>query len=297
MDAILSAITSWLVSHGSRIALIVVIALIVYYIVRNMIPRAVERVMATHMRGKPEEEISKRCDTLSGVFIKTVAVIIFIGSAFSVLAELGVNIAPALAGFGIVGVAVGFGAQSFVKDVIAGLVILMENQYGVGDVVKVADVTGQVQSVDIRKTVLRDGDGAVHYVPNGEIRVSSNLTKELAKVNMSVSVGYNENIEQVMSVINRVGTTMAAEHAWKSSILTPPKALWVESLGDSGVVIRIAGDTKPTRQWDVAGELRKRLKEAFEVEGIEMPFPITKVILEQETRPQQPDGTVPPPAK
>lgn len=296
---ILSPVLSWLLEHGSRIALVLAIGYAIYYVLHKAIPQMVQRVMAAHMRGKPQEEIRKRTDTLSSVFIKTGVVVIVIGGGFTVLADLGINIAPALAGIGVVGVAVGFGAQSFVKDIIAGLAILMENQYGVGDTVRIAGVTGQVESIDIRKTVLRDADGAVHYVPNGEIVVATNLTKEWARVNMNVSVGYGEDLERAIRVINRVGKEMAADPAWASTVITPPKALWVDTLGDSAVEIKIVGDTKPARQWEVMGELRLRLKKAFDLEGIEIPFPHTKVILHA-SRPAEANppggGTARPPA-
>ena len=277
MSDTLSAIVSWLVEHGTRIGLIALIGFVVYYIINRAMPRAVRGVMATHMRRKPEEEIEKRAKTLSDVFVKTGLVMIIIGAAFTVLSDLGINIGPALAGVGVVGLAVGFGAQTLVKDLIAGLMILMENQYGVGDVVRIAGIAGLVESVDIRKTVLRDLDGIVHYVPNGEIRVTSNLTKEWSRVNMNVSVAYKEDLDRVIAVINRVGQEMAADPAWSPFIISAPKVLRVDSLGESGIEIKILGDTKPIKQWDVMGELRRRLKKTFDQEGIEIPWPHTKV--------------------
>jgi small conductance mechanosensitive channel len=164
-----------------------------------------------------------------------------------------------------------------VKDIVAGLFIILENQYRVGDVVRIADVSGIVEDINLRRTALRDLDGIVHVVPNGEIRVASNFTKEWSRVNMNVSVAYGEDLDHVISVINRVGKELAEDSQWAPSILTPPRALRVDNLGNSGIEIKILGETKPIRQWDVMGELRKRLKKAFDEEGIEIPWPHTKV--------------------
>src|SRR4030043_1754813 len=150
------------------------------------------------------------------------------------LSEVGINIAPVLAGVGIIGLAIGFGAQSLVKDIISGLFILIENQYRKGDVVKIADVSGLVEDINLRRTVLRDLDGIVHVVPNGEIRVASNLTKEWSRVNMNVSVSYGEDLDRVIAVINRGGRELAEDPEWAPSILTPPRALGGDNLGGSG---------------------------------------------------------------
>jgi small-conductance mechanosensitive channel len=191
----------------------------------------------------------------------------------TILPEFGVNIGALLAGAGLVGLAVGFGAQSLVKDVISGLFILVENQYGKGDVVNVAGVGGVVEDVNLRRTVVRDLDGAVHSIPNGEVAVSSNLTRQWSRVNMNVGVAYGEDLDRVMAVINRVGQELAQDPDFAPLIIGAPRALRVDDFGDSGIEIKILGETQPIRQWDVMGELRKRLKRAFDDEGIEIPFP------------------------
>ena len=194
-----------------------------------------------------------------------------------ILSELKVPIAPILAGFGVAGIAVGFGAQYLIRDLIAGVFILLENQYRVGDVARIAGVAGLVEEVNLRKTVLRDLDGVVHYVPNGEIRVASNYSRHFARVNLNISVAYGTDLDHAISVINRVCQEMAAEENWSKVIKTVPQVLRVDNLGDSGIEIKILGDTQPIRQWDVMGELRLRLKNAFDKEGIEIPWPHTKV--------------------
>ncbi len=269
--------TDWLLEHGTRILVIILISLIVYLIVRRLIPRAVKATVSRRMAGHPEEEIKKRSDTLSTVFVRTGVVVIILIALFMVLSEAGIDIMPALAGLGVVGLAVGLGAQSLIRDVIAGLFILMENHYGVGDWVNIAGIAGTVEEVGLRKTVLRDLDGTIHVVPNGEIRVSSNLTKEWARVNLNISVGYGEDLDRVFEVLNRVGREMAEDEYWGSLMINPPQVLRVDKLGDSGIEIKILGETKPVRQWEVMGELRRRIKKTFDEEGIEIPWPHTKV--------------------
>jgi small conductance mechanosensitive channel len=194
-----------------------------------------------------------------------------------ILSEFEINIAPILAGLGIAGIAVGFGAQYLIRDIIAGVFILLENQYRVGDVAQVADMWGIVEEVHLRKTVLRDLDGAVHHVPNGEIRVASNYTRHFARVNLDVSVAYGTDLDQAIAVINRVGRELAEDENWTERIITPPQALRVNKLGDSGIDIKILGDVRPMEQWAIMGELRLRLKKAFDKEGIEIPWPHVKL--------------------
>ena len=204
---------------------------------------------------------------------------VFVGvvAIFMIVSELGMNIAPALAGLGVAGIAVGFGAQSLVKDLFNGVLILLENHYGVGDYVHIAGIDGLVEDVTLRRTVLRDLDGTVHSIPNGEISVASNYTKEWSRANLNISVGYGEDLDRVIRVINRVGNEMAEDPDWAPRILKAPQALRVDNLGDSGIDIKIVGETKPLAQWAVMGELRLRLKKVFDKEGIEIPWPHTKI--------------------
>ena len=273
----------WLKFHGGRIILVIVIAAIVYYILQKLIPRFVKRTVVLKMEGKPEEEVKKRSKTINNVIRGTLGFVIGAVVLFTVLAEVGVNIGPALASLGILGLAVSFGAQSLIKDLINGMFILIENQYGVGDVVKVSGIAGLVEEVNLRRTVLRDLDGIVHYIPNSEIAIASNFTKEFSRVNMNISVGYGEDLDRVITVINQVCTAMVAEKEWKDKIIKTPQVLRVDKLGDSGIEIKILGDTKPIAQWEVMGELRKRIKQTFDKENIEIPWPHMKVYFGNET--------------
>lgn len=269
-------VATWLGEHGWRIVLIVLLVALTAVGLGEIVPRVVVRTL-TRRPEETEDEAKKRGDTLSRALVGAIQVFAFVIAIFMVLSELGIDIAPILAGAGVVGIAIGFGAQSLVKDIVAGMFIILENQYRVGDWVKIADVDGLVEDVNLRRTVLRDFDGTVHVVPNGEIRVASNLTKEWSRVNMNISVAYGEDLDRVISVINRVGKELAEDPEWTPSIVSPPQALGVDKLGDSGIDIRILGETKPMRPWAISRELRLRLKKAFDKEGIEIPWPHTKV--------------------
>lgn len=267
----------WLTIHGVRIALVLLLGLIVYLVIRKIVPRLVTKTITLRMKDKPETAIAKRSRTISFVITNTLGFVIGIVILFTILAELGINIGPALASLGILGLAVSFGAQSLIKDLINGLFILLENQFGIGDVVRVGGIAGLVEEVNLRRTILRDLDGVVHYIPNSEIGIASNFTKEYSRVNMNISVGYGEDLDRVINVINRVCEQMAHEDAWKEKIIKTPQVLRVDALGDSGIEIKILGDTKPVMQWEIMGELRKRIKQEFDKEGIEIPWPHMKV--------------------
>jgi small conductance mechanosensitive channel len=266
-------IEDWALDHGLTIGGIAIFVIMAIIAINIIVPRLVRVTTQTRLAGKPQEEIDQRAETLTHVFTRTGATLLVVLGFFTILPELGVNIGPLLAGVGIAGIAVGFGAQSLVKDIISGTFILIDNQYGKGDVVEVAGKTGVVEDIGLRRTVLRDLDGIVHYVPNGEIGVSSNMTQEYSRVNLNVSVSYAEDLDRVMQVINEVGEELAADEDWKEIIISPPRSLRVDSFGDSGVEIKILGDVQPIRQWEVMGELRRRLKRRFDEEGIEIPFP------------------------
>jgi small-conductance mechanosensitive channel len=268
---------TWLQLHGIRIFITLVIGAVLYIVVQYLIPHLVRRTTELGMDRKHEVEIQKRSRTLIRVLRTTCAFIIGVIVLITILADVGVNIGPALASLGVLGIAVGFGAQNLVKDFINGLFILMENQYGIGDVVKVGGICGLVEELNLRRTILRDLDGVVHIIPNGEIQIASNFTKEFSRVNMNVSVSYNEDLDRVITVINDVCNRMSESEAWKGKLIKKPQVLRVDALGDSGIEIKIMGDTVPLAQWEVMGELRRRIKVEFDKQGIEIPWPHMKV--------------------
>jgi len=273
----MDSFVDWLKDPGWAIFLIIAISVAIWFVLRYFVPPLISRVVTARMRGVNEEDVRERANTLSSVLVKTGAIVIAVVALFMILGEAGVNITPALAGVSVVGFAVGFGAQSLIKDFLAGLFVLLENQYCVGDWVEIAGVSGTVQEINLRRTVLRDFDGTEHSVPNGVVTVASNYTKEWARVNMVVSVGYGEDLDYVTEVINKIGKELSEDPYWGALMLTPPQVLRVDEFGDHGVGIRILGDTKPMWQWAITGELRRRLKNTFDEEGIEIPWPHTKV--------------------
>jgi len=269
-------IQRWFLEDGMGIVIILVVGVVLWIVMKQTIPPMVRRFISRPVRGEGREGRKRRANTLQAVFLGMVKIIIILLVALVILSEY-VSIGPLLAGLGVVGIAVGFGAQYLIRDLIAGVFILMENQYRVGDVAKVADVIGLVEEINLRKTVLRDLDGIVHHVPNGEIRVASNYSRNFARVNLNIPVAYDTDLDFAISVINRVCQEMAEEEPWSKIIKTVPQVLRVDSLGDSGIDIKILGDVEPLQQWNVTGQLRLRLKKAFDAEGIEIPWPHTKV--------------------
>jgi small conductance mechanosensitive channel len=293
-----STVQDWLLSHGVRILIIILVSAVIYIALRRLVPVILKNAMRQRKKGKKgKENLEKRTKTLSGIFVATGLLIIIASAAFMILAELGINIAPYLAAAGIIGIALGFGAQHLVKDLIGGVFIIIEDQYNIGDVVKIAGISGIVEEINLRRTVLRDLDGIVHFVPNGESGVASNYTREWSRVNLNISVGYGTDLDHAFTVINRVCAAMAKEPYWKDFILKTPEVLRVDNLGDSGIDIKILGDTKPIKQWETTGEIRKRIKKAFDEEGIEIPWPHTKVYFGQTEKPQSLTEAIAPPPR
>lgn len=172
------------------------------------------------------------------------------------------------------GLAVGFGAQSVIKDVIAGFFIILEGQFAVGDVIKTGEISGVVERLNLRVTILRDASsGAVHFIPNSELKVVSNLTKEWSRVALDIGIAYHEDIDRVVEVLQQIGQELARDERMGPLILELPEVLGIESFGESQVTIKVLVKTLPQRQWEVARELRRRIKATFEKEGIEIPFP------------------------
>jgi len=182
-----------------------------------------------------------------------------------------------LAAVGLAGLAVGFAAQSIIRDYFYGFYMIMEDWYRIGEVATTAGITGVVEGMGLRRTVLRDIDGTMHVIPNSNIVLASNMTRDWARVNLNVSVAYKENLNNVIRVINEVGQEMKHDPVWGEDLLTAPEVARVDNLGDNGIEMKILADTRPMQQWALMGELRKRLKDRFDQEGIEIPWPHTKV--------------------
>jgi moderate conductance mechanosensitive channel len=263
---------AWLITHSARIVLIASASWLLTLILKRVIERAV-RIAVVPDGTMTEDSEKKREDTLIRIFNGALKIVILVMAVLMIVQEFGVKIGPILAGAGIVGLAVGFGGQYLIRDIITGLFIIIENQYRIGDVINVENIGGLVEDISLRKTTLRDMNGTVHHVPHGEIKKVSNLSRTFARINLNLGVAYSTDLEHVISVINAIGEELANDPVHKESLLTPPRFLRVDEFADSAIMLKIVGDTKPLKQWELTGELRKRLKIAFDREGIEIPFP------------------------
>jgi small-conductance mechanosensitive channel len=270
MEAFLELVWKWLITSGIRIIAIVVIAFIAIRVVSIITKRSRSRMDINH---KGDIELNKRTETLAKLIRKTIKAVVLTMAALMILQTLGINIGPLLAGAGIIGLAVGFGAQSLVKDVIGGFFILLENHMNVGDVVQVAGKSGLVESINLRVTRLRDYYGEVHVIPNGEIAVLTNMTKGFSRAVLDIGVAYKEDVDKVMLIMKDVAEEMMNDPEWSDRILSDIDMAGLDSFGDSSVNIKARIDTKPLQQWSVAREYRRRLKNVFDEKGVEIPFP------------------------
>jgi len=252
--------------------------LFVHGIVKALLDREVTEGTAQELSAV---EIRKRMDTLDELGGHVLRFFIVVIGGLMALRAVGLDIGPAVAGLGVVGIAVGFGAQHLVKDYLNGALILVENQFSKGDVVRIAGVSGEVEDFSLRRTTLRDLDGVVHTVPNGEIAVASNLTRVWSRINQDVTIAYGTDMDTAIGVVDEVGKAMAADPAWKRRVMEAPRVDRVAALGEYGVSLKILGTVRAQDQWAAAGELRKRLLAAFKEHGIEIPRP-QRVILSRD---------------
>jgi small-conductance mechanosensitive channel len=274
---------SWADAHTQnvvRVVLILVLAWIVHRILRSLIHR-IERIADDGDPGTTTE-LEKRAHTVSRILRQAEAVLVWSVTTMLVLGELGVDLKPILAGAGILGLAVGFGAQTLVKDIITGFFILLENQIRVGDVVTAAGYTGEVEAVNLRTTVLRDVDGKTHIIPNSAITVVTNSTRDWARAILDVGVAYKEDTDRCLAVMRDTGAAIERDPVFGKKILGPFDYPGVQALGDSAVVLRMVVKTQPHDGPTVQRELRRRIKKAFDAAGIEIPFPHVKVVRDPE---------------
>lgn len=227
-------------------------------------------------------EAQKRARTIGKIISNASLVIVISVAAMMILSEFGMNIAPIITGAGIIGLAVGFGAQNLVRDVISGFFLILEDQLRVGDVVKINGVGGQVESIRLRATTLRDVEGTAHIFPNGGINSVANMTKEYSYYVIDVGVAYKERVDDVMKLLKQIGSELEAEPEFAPMILAPLEVLGVDDFGESQVTIKIRIKTLPQRQWTVGRELRRRIKNTFDSKNIEMPFPQRTVYIRDE---------------
>jgi len=283
----LTDLTDWLLGPPLKIVLILLAAAILNRVARRAVKRSLtrlhtgavrERMGAVRRRtpaalletGETSLRAEQRIDALSSVLRSVVTFVIWLVALLMCLGEVGIDLAPLLAGAGVLGVAIGFGSQSLVRDFLSGMFILIEDQFGVGDIVDLGDASGTVEAVSLRTTRLRAVDGTVWHMPNGEITRVGNMSQHWSRALLDVEVAYDTDLVHARSVIKRV-----ADELWRedTSILDEPEMWGVEQLGASGIALRLVVKTTPSTQWKVSRELRERIKLAFDAEGIEIPFP------------------------
>jgi small conductance mechanosensitive channel len=281
-----------LVAKTLTIVIVIAVAWVANRLVRRGIKRFTQRVADPHHTiGRARRRLrdrtpgvfvdtgsysirsTARAQTLAFVLRSVASVAIWSIATITILGELGVNLGPLIASAGIAGVALGFGAQSLVKDFLSGIFMLIEDQYGVGDIVDLGEATGTVEAVTLRTTKLRDVNGTVWHIPNGQIVRVGNMSQQWARALLDVQVAYGTDVDLAQSVIKEVADQLYADEAWAGRILEEPEVWGVETLGADGIAIRLVVKTRPSEQFDVMRELRRRLKLAFDERGIEIPFP------------------------
>lgn len=281
----LSKSVDWLIDDGLRIVLVGVALVIALRISRAFVRRTVQ--IAVRPKGKDallDLMLTKRRTTLTSLFDAVVTITLIALAAMMILQLLGFAVGPLLASAGIAGVAIGFGAQSLVKDVLSGTFIILEQQFSVGDVIKVSNVSGAVEEINLRTTLLRDADGSVHIVPNGQITQASVLTRDWSRLLLDIDVAYNADIDAATAILKKEFEDYAARNPL--TVIEPPEVLGVQNLAENSVQIRAWMKVLPGQQWAAGRELRARIKKAFDAAGIEIPFPQRTLWLRQETPPE-----------
>jgi len=284
-DEKLSDVADWLLGPPLRIVLILAVAVVANWLGRRAVKRSLTKLHSGAVReldarkrtpaalletGETSVRAEQRIDALSSVLRSVLSFVIWATAALMCLGEVGIDLGPLIAGAGVLGVAIGFGSQSLVRDFLSGAFILVEDQFGVGDIVDLGEATGTVEAVSLRTTRLRAVDGTVWHMPNGEISRVGNMSQHWSRALLDVEVAYDTDIDHARTVIKKVADQLWEENG---SILDEPEMWGVEQLGAHGVVLRLVVKTTPSQQWRVSRELRERIKVAFEEEGIEIPFP------------------------
>ena len=305
-NASLARAADWVVAKPLAILLIIAIALITRFLMRRAVDRVVRRVAegrspgALLPKGRTRNLVEsaspiatarrkQRSEAMGSVLKSIGSFVIAVISILMILSELGLDVAPALASAGIAGVALGFGAQNLVKDFLAGIFMIFEDQFGVGDVINMGEATGTVEAVGLRVTRLRDVNGVVWYARNGEVIRVGNESQGWARVVLDVGISPHEDINAVRDLLKRTADELRDDPDWRDFVVEEPEVWGVESVGPDAVVIRVVVKTKPSERPNVARVLRERIKAAFDANGVEMPFPQNSVWM----RPENPRATKP----
>jgi small conductance mechanosensitive channel len=260
------------ITRGTRILVILVMAWLAFRILKILTARLQRQFEDEDDADERDSAIEQRAKTMVHILNSVGAAAIGIAAGLTIM-NLFIPIGPLLAGVGVVGLAISFGAQTLVKDFISGFFILLENQFAVGDIVEVNGKSGVVERVSLRVVSLRDVEGVLHTIPNGAISMVSNKTRTWARAVLDIGVAYKEKVDDVMRVISDVAAQLWEDEDWQQKLVKEPTVWGVQDLGDSSVNVRLVAETKPARQWEVRREMLRRIKTRFDEEGIEIPFP------------------------
>lgn len=289
MENILSFLLKWFRETGLAILLIVIGTFFLIRIVSYLSDK-IFKVVKEQRRG--DKEFSKRSDTLNSIFRNLWTITICSIAVIIILSELGLDIGPILATAGVLGLAIGFGAQSLVKDLISGFFILIEDQYRVGDVIQIGDKAGVVEKMTLKMTILRDLAGNVHFISNGDVGVVTNMTKGYSRYVFEIGVAYRENVDEVMKIMKQVDEDLRADPEYKDNIIEPLEILGLDKFADSAIIIKARITTEPIKQWRVGREYNRRLKKAFDENDIEIPFPHLTLYMGKDKKDQSPPMNV-----
>jgi small conductance mechanosensitive channel len=273
-------ITQWLLDHGPKLAAILLGTLAIYLAIK-LVGRQLAGIMARAGRRGTAHERENRAVTLMSVFRNVALITVVAGGALMGLEEVGIPIVPLMGGAAVIGLAVAFGAQNLVRDYFGGFMILLEDQYGIGDVVKIGDTAGAVEQITLRVTVLRDVEGTVHFIPHGSITMVSNMTHTWSRALLEIGVAYKEDTDRVMDVMLDVARELRKDADFGPLMLDEPEMMGVDNFGDSAVTIKMCVKTHPLKRWHVKRELLRRLKHRFDEAGIDIPFPHRTVFVHQ----------------
>jgi small conductance mechanosensitive channel len=285
----LARASNWLIAKPAAILTLIILGIIVRWVIHRAIDRLTKRAAAGTVpgmisRGKvPQmflehnaalvERRQQRAETMGGLLKSITTGVVATITIFMVIAQLGYNIGPLIASAGIIGVALGFGAQSLVKDFLSGIFMILEDQYGVGDSINVGTISGTVEAVGLRVTRMRDVNGTVWYQRNGEILAVGNMSQNWARTVLDIPVAFSEDLTRVRGLLRDVAHQVWEDPEFRADILEEPEVWGVERWDPDGVVVRVVLKTAPLQQWTVAREMRERIKDRFDAEGIEIPLP------------------------
>jgi len=289
MNNILDVLLTWFRETGLGIVLIVIGTFILIRIVNYLSDKIFS---AVREQKKGDKEFGKRSDTLNSIFRNLWTIIICSIAVIIILSEIGIDIGPILATAGVLGLAIGFGAQSLVKDLISGFFILMEDQYRVGDVIQIGDKAGVVEKMTLKLTILRDLAGNVHFISNGDIDVVTNMTKGYSRYVFEIGVAYRENVDEVMKIMKQVDEDLRADPDYTDDIIEPLEIFGLDKFADSAIIIKARITTEPIKQWRVGREYNRRLKKAFDENDIEIPFPHLTLYMGKDKKDQSPPMNV-----